>query len=253
MTSRPPTRTLLAGIGVAGVLAATLAGPVLAGKHVTGGSGSCVPSAPSVVVENTWAWAATGSYGLPGQRLGYQLGVTNNDAGCRSSTFSVGLAAPAGFGVSIPASSVSLKAGSSAMLMAYVTSPGSASDGSFPLVASVVRSGTTSPVGTDTSHYKVYTSDATAATLYWPSPGDGQSVNGRTFWIQVSAIDDHAVRTIELAIDGVHVMTASCDDIAYTQSLAYKWSTVKGSHAATFTATDWMGNESTLTVAFTVG
>ena len=59
------------------------------------------------------------------------------------------------------------------------------------------------------------------------------------------------VRTISLAIDGVLVSTVAGDGIAYTQSLTYGWSTVKGTHTATFTATDWMGNASSLTVSFT--
>jgi hypothetical protein len=44
-----------------------------------------------------------------------------------------------------------------------------------------------------------------------------------------------------------------CDDIGYTCQPSYGWATSKGTHTATFEATDWLGNVGTLTVRFTVG
>jgi hypothetical protein len=46
-----------------------------------GGGKTCTRKAPAVVVDNTWAWAAPGSFGTPGQKLEYALDVINYDTG----------------------------------------------------------------------------------------------------------------------------------------------------------------------------
>jgi hypothetical protein len=233
---------------VALVLAFALVPTALAGKP---GGSRCTQNAPSVVVDNNYGWGQWGSYGLPGQRLAYAIDVFNNDAGCGSSAFAVTFSAPSGFAVSVPTSTISLKSGSSGYLWAYVTSPSTAADGDYPLVAKVTRAGTG---GSFTSSYKVYSSDTVAPTLFWPNPGDGQTISGRSYNFTVSSNDDHAVKQIELAIDGVSATTTQCDGIAYTCQLYYKWSMgSRGQHTATFKSYDWLGNVAVLTVGFTVG
>jgi hypothetical protein len=52
------------------------------------------------------------------------------------------------------------------------------------------------------SYYKVYSSDTVAPTLYWPNPWDGQTISGSSFNFTVSSNDDHAVKQIDLYVDG---------------------------------------------------
>jgi hypothetical protein len=233
---------------VALVLAFVLVPTAFAGKP---GGSRCTQNAPSVVVDNNYAWGQWGSFGLPGQRLMYAIDVFNHDAGCASSTFAVSFSAPSGFAVSFPTSTISLKSGSSGYLWAYVTSPSTAADGDYPLVAKVTRADTS---GSFTSAYKVYSSDTVAPTLYWQNPADGQAISGRSYNFTVSSNDDHAVKQIELSIDGGYMTTSACDDIAYSCQLYYKWPMGSpGQHTATFKSYDWLGNAVVLTVGFTVG
>jgi hypothetical protein len=233
------------------LLAATPA--AFAGKPGPGGS-HCTRNAPGVIVDNNWQWGASGTFGLPGQRLTYALDVMNNDVGCSSSSFAVSVSAPGGFSVSLPTSTISLKSGSSAYLWAYVTSPTPIADGDYPLNVKVWRTGTSSPTGSYTSYYKVYSSDTVAPTLFWPNPWDGQVVTGSSYNMTVSSNDDHSVQKIELYVDGAYKTTTQCDDIAYTCQLYYKWSVGSpGAHTATFKSYDWLGNMAAMTVSFTVG
>jgi hypothetical protein len=229
------------------------AGTAFAGKgHGGTGGTTCTPGTPGVSGQNTWAWASVGSFGLAGQQLTYRFDVTNYDVGCGTSSFVVSVSAPSGFSVSTPTATINLASGGSGSMTTSVTSPAGIADGDYPLDVTVVRAGT-SATGSLTTYYKVYSSDSAAPTLYWPSPGNGQTISGRSFWIQVSAVDDHLVRKVELDIDNVAMPTTVCDGIPYSCSLYYSWATSKGQHTATFKAYDWMGNVSTLSVTFTVG
>jgi hypothetical protein len=250
VTIKPPFRIALAA--VAAILLA-LVPSAFAGKP--GGGRTCTQNAPSITVENNWAWGSTGSWGMPGQRIAYQIRVTNNDVYCSSSSFAVSLSAPAGFSVSMPTSTISLKSTTQGYLWAYVTSPTGAADGSYPLALSAQRAGTATAVASSssTTYYKVYSSDTTAPTPFWPDPISGQTITGGSYALSVSANDDHAVKQIDIYIDGTHMSTTLCDDISYNCHAAYSWRTVAGQHTATFTATDWMGNVGSTTSNFTVG
>jgi hypothetical protein len=104
VTKKPPFRIALATVAAALLV---LVPSAFAGKP---GSGrSCTQSAPSVSVENNWAWGSSGSWGRSGQQLAYQIRIVNNDIYCSSSTFVVSLTAPAGFSVSMPTNTISLK------------------------------------------------------------------------------------------------------------------------------------------------
>jgi hypothetical protein len=175
----------------------------------------------------------------------------NTDVGCRGSTFTVNLSAPVGFSVSSPTTTVTLKSSSSTYVYAKVTSANTVADGDYPLVATMHRSGTAAGSGSYTSSYKVYSTDTVAPTLYWQSPGDGETVNARSYTFGVSSNDDHAVKNIDLYIDGTLVSTKACDDIAADCQLTYETSVAKGSHTARFTSQDWLGNLATLRSAFT--
>jgi hypothetical protein len=216
-----------------------------------GGGGSCTHKTPAVVVDNNWAWGAPGSYGLPGQQLTYAIDVVNYDTGCNSSSFVVGVSAPSGFSFSLPTSTIKLRSGSSGYLWAHVTSPGVIADGDYALTVTVQRAGSTDTAST-TSWYKVYSSDSTRPTLYWPSPANGATISGRSWNVAVSASDDHAVKQLDLYLDGAYMSTKACDDVSYSCDLNYSWSTTKGQHTATFEAYDWIGNHIELSTTFTV-
>jgi len=218
-------------------------------------SRSCTTNAPTVFVENTWAWGSPGSWGLPGQQLGYQIEVTNYDSGCGPSSFVIGMSAPDGFSVSVPTSTISLKSMSAGFLWAYVTSPNVIADGDHALIASVQRAGTSTASATFTSYYKAYSADTTAPTLFFPNPWDGATISGSSYNFVVSSTDDHAVQKIDLLIDYAYVTTATCDDVSYMCHLNYKWGMqgATGQHTATFESFDWMGKVGVMTVTFTVG
>ena len=86
------------------------------GGHGGGGGGktSCTQRMPAVLVDNTWQWGQSGSWGLPGQTLTYAINVINYDIGCGSSTFTVSIAAPGGFSASIPTNTITLRSSTSA-------------------------------------------------------------------------------------------------------------------------------------------
>ena len=229
-----------------------IAGSAFAGKV----GGGCSPAAPRVAIENTYAWSSWGSYGMPGQTLQFQLSVSNYDDGCRASTFVAEVTAPDGFNVSLPTDAVSLRSGRTAYLSAWITSPEGAANGDYAIQATATRTAGTSDAtaasDSFTSSYMVYSSDDAAPDLFWASPGDGSSINGRSFNISVTARDNRAVKRVDLFLDDVLVSTVDCDGIAFSCQLVHAWSTSPGSHVATFKARDWMGNVSERTSAFTV-
>jgi hypothetical protein len=143
---------------VLALLALALVPAALAGRGGGTSTGSCTPNAPGVAVQNTYGWGQSGSWGLPGQQLGYQIRVDDLDAGCGSTSFALSVSAPDGFTVSIPTSAVSLRPGNSAYVWAYVTSPASAADGDYPLTVTVTRSAS-GAAATQSSLYRVYSSD----------------------------------------------------------------------------------------------
>src|SRR6266571_1940193 len=108
------------------------------------------------------------------------------------------------------------------------------------------------PQASFTSYYKVYSSDTVAPTLFWPNPGDGQTISGSSYNVVVSSNDDHEVE--QIYIDNVRRSTTLCDDISYNCHAAYNWSLrgVSGQHTATFQSYDWKGNVGVMTVSFSV-
>lgn len=217
-------------------------------------SSSCVQAAPAVVVQNNYAWGASGSWGMPGQQLAYDIQVVNYDVGCTSASFVVSVSAPNGFSVSIPTSTIGLASASSGYVWAYVSSPSGVADGDYPLTVSVTRAGASAPAASAATVYRLYSSDATAPTLFWSNPSPGQAISGTSYTVNVSSSDDHAVRRIDLYMDGALLSSTSCDDVTYICQLSYKWSPrhARGQHTATFKSYDWMGNVGISTVSFTV-
>jgi hypothetical protein len=219
-----------------------------------GASAGCTPSAPGTSIANTWAWASPGSWGLPGQQLGYAVNVSNRDLGCGSTTFAVSMSAPSGFSVSMPQSTITLNSAASGYVWANVTSPNPVADGDYPLTVTVERAGAPGSGSSATSFYKVYSSDTVAPRLYWMNPANGGALSGRTANVGFASSDDHALRQLDLFVDNNLVATKLCDNLSYECQVSYKWSIrrVRGQHTATFRSTDWLGNVSSQTSTFTV-
>jgi hypothetical protein len=253
MLKRDLLRQFIPVAVIATVAAVLLVPPALAAKGHGGTSSSCTPNAPGVAVQNSMGWNQTGSWGMQGQRLGYQIQVSDLDSGCGSATFVMTVSAPSGFTVSVPTSSFSLRAGSSTYLWAYVTSPQVIGDGSYPLTVTVTRSANAAAVS-QVTYYDVYSSDSAPPTLWYNNPADGEVLSGSSYTFAVWTRDDHAVQRVELYVDGFLKTTTTCDDVASICALNYKWSlrNEQGQHAATFKAYDQWGNPSALSVTFTV-
>jgi hypothetical protein len=243
------------------VLALVLVPVALAGKAGNpggkgggggGGGKTCTRGTPRAAADNNWAWQQPGSWGLPGQQLQYGIDVINNDVGCGSSSFVIGVSAPPGFSVSMASSTITLNSASTGYVWASVTSPKGIADGDYPLTITVTRAGASSPSGSSTTFYKAYSSDTVAPSLFLPSPADGGTISGGAYTVSVQSTDDHAVKQIDLYIDNVHKATTLCADISYQCQVSYPWSTVPGQHTATFKSYDWLGNVGVLTTTFTV-
>jgi hypothetical protein len=164
------------------------------------------------------------------------------------------MTAPNGFVISMPSTTITLGSSSSGYLWAYVTSPSGVADGDYPLTATVERAegqGASSP---SASYYKVYSTDTAAPKLYWMNPADGGTLTGRSAYVGFASSDDHAVKQVEVVLDGNLVAITVCDNISYECQVSYKLSLrrVRGQHEATFTSTDWLGNVATKTSTFTV-
>jgi hypothetical protein len=93
-----------------------------------------------------------------------------------------------------------------------------------------------------------------APKLFWMNPSDGGALSGSTTYVGFASSDDHAVKRLDLTLDGVTVGSVLCDNISADCQVSYKWSIgrVSGQHTATYTSTDWMGNVTTQTANFTV-
>jgi hypothetical protein len=238
-------------IAVVSLTAILLVGPSIASARP---SSVCVPAAPRASIDNNWGWGGSGSWGMAGQPVRYAIDVFNNDAGCGATDFVVTVSAPSGFSVSMPASTINLASLGTGYVFADVSSPTAIADGDYPITAAVSRAGASLAAPTGTSLYKVYSTDSAGPELYMAFPSDGSTISGRSTYVSVEADDDHAVRSVDVSIDGTVVATTTCDNISYACGVSYVWAIrrVHGLHAATFTATDWVGNVTTETTTFTV-
>jgi hypothetical protein len=226
-----------------------------AGKPDQGSSRpGCTQNAPRASIDNTWAWASRGSWGLPGQQLKYAVNVFNTDVGCGSSSFVLNMTAPSGFAISMPSTTVTLGSSSSGYLWAYVTSPSGVADGDYPLTAAVERAEPPGAAPPSTSYYKVYSADTVPPRLYWMNPADGGTLSGRSAYVGFASSDDHAVKQVELFLDDTLVGITVCDNISYECQVSYKVALrrMRGQHQAIFRSTDWLGNVATSTSTFTV-
>lgn len=236
-----------------------LIGIVTMWKSLAAPLGICVTGTPGVFPQNSSSHSVSGTYGLPGQQLKYIIGITNYDKNCSASIFTLNVAAPAGFVVSNPSTTISVNSASQAFVTVYITSLSSAADGDNPITVTATRASTPSS-STATTYYRVYSSDITAPVLYWTYPGDGQTISagkgksGSYSYISFESQDDHAVKMVEVYVDNVLLSTVNCENISPECGVSYKWPIKgqNGQHTATFKAYDWKGNVGSQVNSFTV-
>jgi hypothetical protein len=250
----PRVARVLSIVALALAIAIAIVPAAFAARNPDPSRSDCTQNAPRASIDNTWAWASRGSWGWPGQELKYAIDVFNTDVGCGLSSFELKVTAPNGFVISLPSTTITLGSSSSGYMWAYVTSPSGVADGDYSLTATVERTGSPGE-SSSTSYYKVYSTDTVGPKLYWMNPADGGTLSGRSAYVGFASSDDHAVKQVELVLDGTLVAVTVCDNISYECQVSYKLSLrrFRGQHHATFTSTDWLGNVATKTSTFTVG
>lgn len=230
--------------GVLLVLGAALIGVATPAVVAAGGKPRCQPAPPSAVVQNTYGWSAFGTWAMPGQRVPYAIQLSNWS--CSTATVTASVVVPDGFTVEPASVSVSLGSRQNALRTVYVTSPADAAVADHPVfvtASSATRTGLVTG-NTDTSYYKVYTSDALAPTAALQSHATGSTVSG-TVQLSHSFRDDHMARHADLKIDGAPVASASNEGITSELTMYFQWDTrsvSKGQHTVEWQTYDDFGN-----------
>jgi hypothetical protein len=116
---------------------------------VSYGAPTCVPANPTVALssQNTSA--------QPGATVTYTVSVTNRDAACGASTFNLESVAPSGWTVSSNVSSLNVASGSTASASLQVTSPLSATSGSYHVSLTAAHNDNPSYSGSTSATYTV--------------------------------------------------------------------------------------------------
>lgn len=216
----------------------------------------CTPDVPHVQIQNTFTWASWGTWAKQGQKVPYQIAVYSYD--CVTANYTVTVKAPDGFSQDLTTFTASLKPRQIKYFNVNITSPADVPVSDYPVVAAsseTHRDGTVTTGNSDTSYYKVYTSDTTPPAFNWQSPGTGNTVSG-TVSLSDTTYDEHLARKIELYIDGALVASNTNDGIVgrYT-TVGYNWNTkgvAKGVHTLVFKGYDDFGNEADDTWQLTV-
>ncbi len=183
--------------------------------------------------------------GTAGQKLNYSISVTNQDnSACSASTFNVNATVlPSGF--TSTSGSASIAPGSTVSIPFAVTSPTTASNGTYTFTATAEDSTNASRSGSAPAGYVVF-SDITAPIVNLTSPADGAKL-ARNQSVKVSATDNVKVTSIQVYVDGA-LLTSST-----ASTLSYKWNTgsvVSGPHTLLVKVSDGAGNigQKTITV-----
>lgn len=109
---------------------------------------------------------ATATSVAPGTSVTYNVVVTNNDSNaCTSSIFNLTSLLPAGFSGSFASSSLTIGPGGSASTTLAVTSPTTATAGSYNLSVKAVNGAATNYTNSATATYSVSTASALSATV----------------------------------------------------------------------------------------
>jgi hypothetical protein len=203
---------------------------------ITSTCGTAVPTVNLIPPSSTYA--------SNGQKLPYNLSVTNSDSSaCPPSTFTVTPTLPAELSQAPSPISYTLSPGASTTTTINVSSSLTAPIGAYTFTETVTN--TTSGLSTSTgSVYNVTGPDLSGPTITL-TPANGTTVKGKNIKISATANDGLGVGSIVIGVDGVTKQTCT-----NTTSCAYTWNTTgytTGNHTIFATATDTAGNVSTVT------
>ena len=215
-----------------------------AGVRVTFGAGGCVRANPAVTLSPS-AQSAPG-----GTALTYNVAVSNNDAGCSSSTFNLQAAVPAGWTSSFANPSLTLASGSSASTTLTVTSPITANPASYAVGVSASSS---SNSGSTTATYSVEavtsSSDTTPPSVAVTAPANGAIVpRNTTVFISASASDDRGISKVEFYVG--NKLIAADTDAPYAASWKVSGK-ANASYVVKAVASDMAGNQTSSTISIT--
>jgi hypothetical protein len=125
---------------------------------------TCVPAAPRVTLA-----PVSGSAARAGTTLAYEARVTSQDGpGCTTSNFALDATAPSGWTTALGLPRLSLAPGATGTLVLQVTSPESATDGTYPVDLTAASQG--GPEGAASTSYTVASSSTLAVVLVTDRP-----------------------------------------------------------------------------------
>lgn len=219
---------------------------------------TCQPREPRVRISALYAWNSDGLWATPGMPRNFPMGIVNND--CKQQTYTVSVQVPDGFTATLDKTEVTLDAYGSSKLIPSTTvnlnvsSQSSIADGDYPIIVTITS--TTDPLMTasDTSYYKVYSSDTAAPRFGITNPFGTIKASKRTNVI-ANVYDDHILKLVEFYIDGRLVYSHDCtEETLYFCQPYFVWDSTKavGDHTVLYKATDLFNNTSSTSVNFTV-
>jgi hypothetical protein len=205
---------------------------------------TCARSAPTVALSPASQSAS------PGGTISYGLTVTNNNtSACGSSTFNLSKVLPSGFSGSLAATSVTLAAGASGSTTLSVTSPGTATGGTYNVDATAADAASASSSATQHASYVVY-ADTTPPAISLTSPAAGATISGtKSVTLAASASDASGIQSVEFYVDGV--LLARDTSAPYSASWSLR-RVAKGSHTLRARAVDTAGNSAEQSIVVTV-
>jgi Bacterial Ig domain/NPCBM-associated, NEW3 domain of alpha-galactosidase len=213
-----------------------------AGVRVSLSETGCVHTNPTVTLSPSTQSAEGGT------AMTYSVSVTNNDAGCSSSTFNLQASVPGGWSASFANPLLTLAVGASASTTLTVTSPVTASPSSYSLGATAAN-GAYSGSASATYSVVVVAADTTAPLVTVTAPVNGAVVPRNTpVSITAGATDDRGVVKVEFYV--ASKLIASDTNAPY----AAIWK-VSGKAGASYVlkavAYDQAGNKTSSTISVT--
>ncbi len=210
---------------------------------VTTTAAPCTRSAPTVTMTPTSQSAA------PGNSIGYQVTVTNNNSSnCAATSFAFNNSIPSGWTSSDSPGTLSLASGASASTTWTVTSASNAAAASYLVSANAYDTSATSSASTVQGTYVIASADSTPPTVSITSPSNGATISGTKVTISANATDNVGVAKVSFYVDGVLMATDTATPYSFTWNLR---KVSKGTHTIAATAWDAAGNSATATITVT--
>jgi hypothetical protein len=212
-----------------------------AGVRVSFSEGECVRANPAVTLSPATQEAPAGGAVI------YSVSVTNNDAGCSFSTFSLQADVPAGWASSFANSSLTLAAGGAASTTLTVISPIAASPSSYT-VGVIATNGVSS--GSNSAIYSVAAAaDSSPPTVTMTSPQNGATVpRNASVSLTADASDDRGVVKVEFYVANKLILSDTSAPYAATWRVSGK---ANASYTVKAVAYDQAGNKASSTISVT--